>query len=79
MTDPKLAFVDELIIDAAKQQIGAFEDIFLYVGRNFAGSPPQPFVHVVERRLTQLRRKGIVSFDRRAKAWTLNSDTLSAA
>jgi hypothetical protein len=76
--DPRLAFIDELILEAVRNGNRTFEAIFLHVGRNFGGARPEPFFSVVERRQQALRRKGLISFDRSAQSWKIVAKELSA-
>lgn len=63
--DVRMAYIDELILEAVRNGISGLEEIFLYVGRNFSGDRPESFFSAVERRQQALRRKGLISFDRR--------------
>lgn len=70
MTDQiTLARIDRLILKAIDQGIGAFDDIFLYVGRNFSGARPPKFVDLAYRRLMKLKKEGVVSYDKSLKTW----------
>lgn len=64
-----LARIDRLILKAIEQGFGAFEDIFLYVGRNFSGARPPKFVDLAYRRLMKLKKEGLVSYDKSLKIW----------
>lgn len=66
-----LARIDRLILQAIEQGIGAFEDIFLYVGRNFSGTRPPKFVDLAYRRLMKLKKEGVVSYDKSLKIWEM--------
>ena len=66
-----LVRIDRLILQAIEQGAETFEDIFLYVGRNFAGSRPPKFVDVAYRRLMKLKKDGAVSYDKSLKAWAV--------
>ena len=77
--DVRMAYIDELILEAVSNGNRTFEAIFLHVGRNFGGAHPEPFFSVVERRQQALRRKGLISFDRRAQSWKIAAKELSAA
>lgn len=70
MTDQiTLARIDRLILQAIEQNIGVFEDIFLYVGKNFSGTRPPKFVDLAYRRLMKLKKDGVVSYDKSLKIW----------
>lgn len=64
-----LARIDCLILQAIEQNIGVFEDIFLYVGKNFSGTRPPRFVDLTYRRLMKLKKEGAVSYDKSLKIW----------
>lgn len=64
-----LARIDRLILQAIEQGVGAFEDIFLHVGRNFSGTRPTKFVDLAYRRLMKLKKEGVVSYDKSLKIW----------
>lgn len=73
MTDKKtLDLIDRLILKAI--DFGKFEDIFLYVGRNFSGARPPKFVDLVYRRLMKLKKEGVVSYDKSLKIWEMIAD-----
>jgi hypothetical protein len=69
-----LARIDRLILKAIEQGIGAFDDIFLYVGRNFSGARPPKFVDLAYRRLMKLKKEGMVSYDKSLKIWEIIAD-----
>lgn len=69
-----LARIDRLILEAIEAEAGAFDDIFLHVGRNFCGNRPPKFVDLAYRRLMKLKKDGAVSYDKSLKAWAVVAD-----
>jgi hypothetical protein len=74
--------IDSLIIECLSRKGLSFDDVFLYVGRNFPintrqsenGSVPPRFYFLVENRMKALKRKGLVSYDRKFSCWRYNVD-----
>jgi hypothetical protein len=66
--------IDSLIIRATVNCFDNFEDIFLYVSRNYSLSNSQGFFLVVEKRFKSLKRRGVITYDRSTRAW-IKSET----
>ena len=78
--------IDSLILEyLRKNSTGkniSFDDIFLYVGRNFPvntrqaepGCVPPRFYFLVENRVKALKRKGTISYDRKLSSWRCNEE-----
>lgn len=81
-TDRTSKLIDSLIIECLSRKSLSFDDVFLYVGRNFPintrqperGSVPPRFYFLVESRMKALRRKGLVSYDRKLSCWCYNKE-----
>ena len=72
MTDQaRLNRIDQLIGKAIDNNHKKFEDIFLYVGKNFSGDRPHKFVDVVYRRLLKMSRSGDIFYDKSLKEWMI--------
>lgn len=80
--------IDSLIVEyLRKNRTGkstSFDDIFLYVGRNFPVNTRQPepgcvpprFYFLVENRMKALKRKGAISYNRKLSCWCYNESVL---
>jgi hypothetical protein len=77
--DARLMFIDSLILEAIKHGSKTFDEIFLYVGRNYSGIRPESFFEVVNRRQQALRRKGDIFFDRNDGSWKMKGQELVSA
>ncbi len=74
--------IDSLIVECLSREGLSFDDVFLYVGRNFPintrqpgeGCVPPRFYFLVESRMKALKRKGLVSYDRKLSCWCYNEE-----
>jgi hypothetical protein len=79
MEQPEIhAKVESLIVEHLAKGPAAFDDVYLYVGRNFssrqkAKTLPDRFYFLAEGRMKSLKRKGLVSYDRKGGKWHLAS------
>jgi hypothetical protein len=80
--DKASQLIDSLIIECLSREGLSFDDVFLYVGRNFPintrqpeeGSVPPRFYFLVEGRMKALKRKGLISCDRKLSRWCYNKE-----
>lgn len=80
--DKASRLIDSLIVECLSRESLSFDNVFLYVGRNFPintrqreeGSVPPRFYFLVESRMKALKRKGLVFYDRRLSCWCYNEE-----
>lgn len=74
--------IDSLIVECLSLKGLSFDNVFLYVGRSFPintrqpgkGSVPPRFYFLVKNRMKALKRKGLVSYDRKLSCWRYNEE-----
>jgi hypothetical protein len=74
--------IDSLIIECLSRKGLSFDNVFLCVGRSFPintrqpehGSVPPRFYFLVQSRMKSLKRRGLVSYDRKSSCWCYNAD-----
>jgi hypothetical protein len=74
--------IDSLIIECLSRKSLSFDDTFLCVGRSFPintrqpehGSVPPRFYFLVQSRMKSLKRRELVSYDRKNSCWCYNAD-----